>query len=67
MAIDLADALTRAHLLNIIHRDLKPANVLIAADGTLRLTDFGVAHVSTKERVTATDAIVGTIDYCYVP
>ena len=63
MAIDLADALTRAHRLNIIHRDLKPANVLIADDGTLRLTDFGVAHIGSKKRVTDTDAIVGTIDY----
>ena len=63
IAIDLADALTRAHRLNIIHRDLKPANVLIGADNVLRLTDFGVAHVGSKERVTATDAIVGTIDY----
>jgi len=63
MAIDLADALTRAHRLNIIHRDLKPANVLIGEDGVLRLTDFGVAHVGSQERVTDTDAIVGTIDY----
>ena len=63
LSIDLADALTRAHKLNIIHRDLKPANVLIGDDGVLRLTDFGVAHVGSKERVTATDAIVGTIDY----
>lgn len=63
LSIDLADALTRAHKLNIIHRDLKPANVLIGDDGVLRLTDFGVAHVGSKERVTDTDAIVGTIDY----
>jgi len=63
MAIDLADALTRAHRLNIIHRDLKPANVLIGDDSVLRLTDFGVAHVGSKKRVTNTDAIVGTIDY----
>ena len=63
ISIDLADALTRAHRLNIIHRDLKPANVLIAEDGTLRLTDFGVAHVGSKERVTDTDAVIGTIDY----
>lgn len=63
LSIDLADALTRAHKLNIIHRDLKPANVLIGDDGVLCLTDFGVAHVGSKERVTDTDAIVGTIDY----
>lgn len=63
LAIDLADALTRAHKLNIIHRDLKPANVLIAEDGTLRLTDFGVAYVGNKERVTDPDAIIGTVDY----
>ena len=63
MAIDLADALTRAHRLKIIHRDLKPANVLIGQDGVLRLTDFGVAHITDKDRVTDTDAIVGTIEY----
>jgi predicted ATPase len=63
LSIDLADALTRAHRLNIIHRDLKPANILLADDDTLRLTDFGVAHVGSKERVTETDAIIGTLDY----
>jgi predicted ATPase len=63
LAIDLADALTRAHKLNIVHRDLKPANVLIGDDGVLRLTDFGVAHMGSKERVTEMDAMVGTIDY----
>lgn len=63
IALDIADALTRAHRLNVIHRDLKPGNVLIAEDGTPRLTDFGVAHIAQKERVTETNAIVGTIDY----
>ncbi|MDZ4766133.1 MAG: protein kinase [Chloroflexota bacterium] len=63
IALDVADALTRAHRLGVIHRDLKPANVLIAADGTPRLTDFGVAHIDDAERVTATGAAVGTLDY----
>ena len=63
LAIELADALTRAHYLKIIHRDLKPANVLLAEDGTAQLTDFGVAHFGAKERVTETGTTVGTLDY----
>ena len=63
IAIGLADALTRAHHLNIIHRDLKPGNVLIAADGTPRLTDFGVALIGNKKRMTEKGTPVGTIEY----
>jgi serine/threonine protein kinase/tetratricopeptide (TPR) repeat protein len=63
IALDLADALTRAHRLDIIHRDLKPGNVLIADDGTTRLTDFGVAHMGAKKRVTGTGDALGTLDY----
>jgi serine/threonine protein kinase/tetratricopeptide (TPR) repeat protein len=63
IALDLADAITRAHRLDIIHRDLKPANVLIADDGTPRLTDFGVARFGAKEHVTDPNSTVGTLDY----
>ncbi|MDX2076505.1 MAG: serine/threonine-protein kinase, partial [bacterium] len=63
IALDLSDALTRAHRQKIIHRDLKPANVLIAHDGTPRLTDFGVAQIQDKTRVTRTGAVVGTLNY----
>ncbi|NDJ61770.1 MAG: protein kinase [Chloroflexi bacterium] len=63
ITLDLADALTRAHRLQIVHRDIKPANVLIAEDGTPRLTDFGVAHIGTAERVTQTGVTIGTPDY----
>jgi serine/threonine-protein kinase len=64
MAIELSDALARVHRLDIIHRDIKPANVLLDIDGTPRLTDFGVAHVTDETRLTQTGYVFGT--YAYV-
>ncbi|MEM9952128.1 MAG: protein kinase [Chloroflexota bacterium] len=63
IALDLADALTRAHRLEILHRDIKPGNVLIAEDGTPRLTDFGMARVSGTPNITQDGAIIGTMAY----
>lgn len=62
-ALDLADALTRAHRLEIIHRDLKPANVLLAEDGSPRLTDFGIARALNSPSLTQTGLVLGTINY----
>jgi len=63
IALDLADALTRAHRLSILHRDIKPDNVLLAEDGTPRLTDFGVARIQRTENVTQDGVLVGTMAY----
>lgn len=62
LALDLADALTRAHRLKIIHRDIKPANVLMASDGMPRLTDFGIARVVGSD-ITEAGSVIGTAAY----
>ncbi|HUG33736.1 MAG TPA: protein kinase [Anaerolineales bacterium] len=63
IALDLCDALIRAHRLHIIHRDIKPENVLLTEDGTPKLADFGVARLSEGTRMTRTGTQVGTPYY----
>jgi tRNA A-37 threonylcarbamoyl transferase component Bud32 len=59
----LGAALQHAHEKGILHRDLKPSNIMVLPDGTLKLTDFGIAKDMDLEALTATNCTVGTASY----
>lgn len=59
----LARAVQHAHERGIVHRDLKPSNVLLTADGTPKVADFGLAKKLDEQGLTATGIIPGTVQY----
>src|SRR5207302_6457531 len=59
----LCAALQYAHERGIIHRDLKPSNLMITPDGTLKLTDFGIAKDTDVTALTGANSTVGTAAY----
>jgi serine/threonine protein kinase len=64
IAADVAGALSYAHRHGVVHRDVKPGNVLITEEGTIKVTDFGIARaVNTEESLTQTGAVMGTATY----
>ncbi|HEX2636591.1 MAG TPA: protein kinase [Gemmatimonadales bacterium] len=62
IAVQLARGLGAAHARGIVHRDVKPGNIMLCADGTVRLLDFGLAKVADVS-VTAPGVTPGTIAY----
>jgi serine/threonine-protein kinase len=59
----ICSALQHAHEHGIIHRDLKPSNLMVLPDGTIKLTDFGIALDLDDTRQTQTNCTVGTASY----
>ncbi len=61
ISLQIANGLDAAHRNNIIHRDIKPQNILIARDGTAKVSDFGIAKAASSNTITAN--AMGSVHY----
>ena len=63
VGVELLDALAFAHSQGIIHRDVKPQNVMLAADGHVKVMDFGIARLLDADTLTHDGDVIGTVAY----
>ncbi len=63
VGVEVAKALEHAHKQGIIHRDIKPSNILVRSDGTVKVTDFGIAKMVGQSNLTSTGQTMGTVRY----
>ncbi len=62
-AIQILRGLQHAHDKGIVHRDVKPQNIIVLADKTIKVTDFGIARFARNESKTITDKAIGSVHY----
>ena len=56
-------ALRHAHERGVVHRDIKPQNIMLIKDGRIKVTDFGIAHISNFETSSMSDLAIGSVHY----
>lgn len=61
--IQILRGLQHAHDKGIVHRDVKPQNIMVLADGTIKVTDFGIARFTRSDQRTITDKAIGSVHY----
>ena len=62
-ATQILAALEHAHAKGIVHRDVKPQNIMLLADGSIKMMDFGIARFSRAQSQTVSDKAIGSVHY----
>ncbi len=63
IAINICSAIEHAHKNSIVHRDIKPQNIMLAKEGRIKVTDFGIARAATAATITMAGSTLGSVRY----
>jgi serine/threonine protein kinase len=63
LALQICGGLEHAHAARLVHRDIKPQNLLLRADGTVKIADFGIARAAETTKLTQVGSVLGTAAY----